>query len=156
MNKPTRIARQWQSMHNWRGIRPFQRHSLVLVVAGLVYVGIGISLIFSTPTLSRITSLEYALAWMPLYSWGMIFVFAGCLAILSARWPPISKTWGYIVLTALSAGWSGFYLVSIVFGNSPWINITYALVWGLIAFLWWAITGLMNPGDASNNGDRPL
>jgi hypothetical protein len=74
-------------------------------------------------------------------------MIAGALAILSSRWPPISKTWGYMVLTGLSAGWAAFFALSVICGPSPVANLSNTLSWGLIAFLWWAISGLLNPND---------
>jgi len=132
---------------NWRGLRPWKRHGLVLLVAGLVYVGIGMSYILTEPTPSRSIALVVALKWWSIRGWGGVFMFAGFLAIISSRWPPISKTWGYMVLTGLTAGWSMFYLVGILFFHSPWANVSGTLIWGLVAFMWWAISGLRNPGE---------
>lgn len=131
--------------HPWRGIRDFQRHSLVLVVAGFVFLAIGVSFIISDPTPSRIVALHYALQWWSFETWGSIFVLAGALAIVSARWPPVSETWGYTVLTGLSAGWAAFYLAGVLFYHAPLQNLSGFMSWGLIAFMWWAISGLINP-----------
>lgn len=130
-----------------RGFRPWQRHSLVLMVAGMVYVMIGISYIIAKPIDSRLVALEYALKWFSLDIWGIWFIITGLMSMLSSRWPPISKTWGYTMLTGLSSAWSGFYLAGILFGHSPIQNVSGVLSWGLIAFLWWAISGLINPDE---------
>lgn len=130
---------------SWRGIRPWKRHSLVLMVSGLVYIAIGFSYIVAEPTVTREVALHYAFLWMPLPLWGLVFIFAGFLSVVSSRWPPISETWGYTVLTGLSSMWAAFYLVGILFGNSPWTNVSGVFSWGLIAFMWWAISGLINP-----------
>lgn len=132
-------------MHPWRGIRSFQRHSLVLMVAGLVYILIGVSYLASDPTPSRIAALHYAVKYVDYNHWGFVFIFAGCLAILSSRWPPISETWGYQALTGLSAGWACFYLAGVVFHDAPMQGLSGFLSWGLIGFMWWAISGLVNP-----------
>lgn len=129
----------------WLGLRPWRRHSLVLLVTGLVYVFIGFAYVYTDPRRSRDVALQIALDWWSLDVWGWIFVFSGLLAILSSRWPPFSETWGYFVLTGLSAGWSGFYVTGVIFGDSPVGNLTGGLTWGLVAFLWWAISGLVNP-----------
>lgn len=131
--------------NRWRGIRSFERHSLVLSVAGAVYVLIGVSLILSDPTPSRIASLRYALRLLDFSQWGVVFIFAGLLSILSSRWPPISETWGYQALTGLSAGWACFYLTGVVFGDAPTQSLSGFLSWGLIGFMWWAVSGLVNP-----------
>lgn len=134
-----------QPTHPWRGIRPWKRHSLVLLVAGAVYVFVGLSYIAAEERRSREIALQIALSWWSLETWGFVFMGAGLLAIISSRWPPVSETWGYFVLTGLSAGWSAFYLTGMIFADSPSSNISAFLTWGLIAFLWWAISGLVNP-----------
>lgn len=128
-------------------LRPWKRHSLVLAVAGTVYALVGISYIVSDPTPSREAALKLAIHWMPLPIWGCVWIFTGFLAFLSSRWPPASETWGYTTMTALAAGWAAFYLVGIVFMNAPAQGFSGVLVWGLVAFMWWAISGLVNPGE---------
>lgn len=129
------------------GLRPFRRHSLVLVVAGLAYVSLGNTYILTEPTDDRKEALVIALSWFPIDFWGTIWILVGIAAIISARWPPAVERWGYVVLTALSAGWSATYLTGIVFAHSPIGNIYSVIVWALVAFLWWAISGLVNPMD---------
>lgn len=131
--------------HAWKGVRPFKRHSLVLLVAGFVFVAIGGSYLFAEPTESRLIALSVAISWMSLEKWGVVFVLCGALSIVSSRWPPISETWGYAVLTGLSAGWAAFYAMGVIFDESPAANLNGTLSWGLIAFMWWAISGLDNP-----------
>lgn len=133
------------SIRTMLALRPWQRHSLVLAVAGTVYVLVGISYIVSVPTASRESSLAVAISWWSLPAWGCIWIVVGCLAILSSRWPPASETWGYTTMTGLAAGWAGFYLVGII-GGAPMQGVSGVLVWGLVAFMWWAISGLVNPG----------
>jgi hypothetical protein len=131
--------------HPWRGVRPFRRHSLVLLVAGFVYVAFGFTLVFIERTRAQERAIEVALDRWPAEVWGVIWVIAGCLAIVSSKWPPISETWGYFVLTGLSAGWATIYATGVIFEGSPTSNLSGTLVWGLVAFLWWAISGLVNP-----------
>lgn len=129
----------------WRGARPFRRHSLVLIVAGLVYVAIGFAYIRADPTPAREQSLKYALNFLSYNNWGYVFCLVGVLAIISSRWPPVSETWGYMVLTGQSSAWALFYGAGILFGDSPMGNVTGVLSWGLIGFMWWAISDLLNP-----------
>lgn len=131
--------------HPWKGIRPWKRHSLVLLVAGLVYCLVGLAYMLVEPTPMRVVSLQIALDWWNFQVWGGIFIFSGLLTIVSSRWPPVSETWGYTVLTGLSTGWGCFYLAGYVFGDAPISNISGFLTWGLLGFLWWAISGLTNP-----------
>lgn len=128
----------------WLGLRKWKRHSLVLAVAGTVYVLVGVSYIVAEPTPSRESALRLAIAWMPLSIWGVVWIVVGLLAFLSARWPPTSETWGYTTMTGLAAAWSAFYALGILLG-SPAQNVSGVLVWGLVAFMWWAISGLVNP-----------
>lgn len=129
----------------WRGVRPHTRHSIVLSVAGLVYIGTGLLYIYTEPNAARVQALKVALHMMPMQGWGVVFIIAGLLALVSSRWPPASETWGYTSMTGLSAGWAGVYLSGIAVGGAPSQNLTGALVWGLVAFLWWAVSGLVNP-----------
>lgn len=132
---------------HWWGIRPFRRHSLVLMVAGGVYVLIGVSYIVTQPSPGREVALYFATYWFSFTFWGFMWILTGVMSIISSRWPPISETWGYMVLTGMSAGWAMFYFVGVIFGESPSYNLSAVCSWGLIAFLWWAISGLLNPAD---------
>lgn len=129
----------------WFALRPWRRHSLVLMVAGIIYICIGLSYIEAEPTVAREVALQVASIWMPLDKWGFVFLITGIVTAISSRWPPVSKTWGYFLLTGLSAAWSGFYAWAVVFLDSPWTNMSAVLIWGVIAFLWWAISGLVEP-----------
>lgn len=132
--------------HPWRGIRAWKRHSLVLLVAGAVYICVGFSYIFGDSARSTLKSLYYPVHWGGLPVYGFVFVLAGCLSIISSRWPPVSEKWGYAVMTGLSSGWAGMYLVGILFKHPPTAASLRGLVsWGLLGFLWWAISGLVNP-----------
>jgi hypothetical protein len=127
------------------GLRPWKRHSLILMVAGVIYVFVGIQYILTESTPGRERALKVILQVAPLPFWGSVFVFAGLLTILSSRWPPLTETWGYIVLTSLSAGWASTYLMGILFMDSPSSNSSQVFLWGCLAFLWWGISGLLNP-----------
>jgi hypothetical protein len=90
---------------------------------------------------------------MPVDAWGVVWVAVGLCALLSARWPPQSEKWGYTLLAGLSALWAAFYLLGALFMGAGGSNLTGALVWGLMAVLWWAISGLLNPEDMPLAGD---
>lgn len=136
----------WRSWSAWFSLRPWQRHSLVLMVGGLVYIGIGISFMTVTElSPQRQMSVEIALRMFSLDIWGLQFIGAGSLAVLSSRWPQFSDSWGYAVLTSLASAWSAIYLFGYILGDAPSTNLIQALDWALIAFIWWAISGLNNP-----------
>lgn len=126
--------------------RPWTRHGLVLFLAGLVYIGVGITYI-QTGSEERLQGLKLALMWMPLDGWGLVWILVGLLAILSTRWPPTAKTWGYSIMSALATAWACFYFVGVAFMGAPGNQIHSVLTWGLIAILWWAISGLFAPED---------
>lgn len=133
----------------WHGLRPWRRHSLVLLVSGVIYILIGGGYAFTEPTPAREEALHYALNWTDgsFVVWGIVWAIAGLLAIVSARWPPISETWGYTVMTGLAAGWAAFYAMGWIFGDAPRSILTQTLIFGLLAFMWWAISGLTNPTE---------
>lgn len=134
-----------KTLHPWRGVRSFERHGLVLMVAGLVYIGIGISYATAVPTPNRVAALHYAVNVIDYNHWGYVFVAIGILSIVSSRWPPVSETWGYQALTGQAVAWAGFYGAGVFFYDTPNSNLSAALTWGLIGFMWWAISGLVNP-----------
>jgi hypothetical protein len=136
------------------GLRPWKRHSLILMVVGILYVFIGFQYIVTEPPSIRQVSLEVVLQFAPIEFWGSVFILAGLLAMASSRWPPFTETWGYMVLTGLSAGWSTVYLTGILFLDSPSTNSSQVFIWGCLAFMWWAISGLLNPDRTAvtNNG----
>lgn len=133
--------------HRWLELRPWRRHSLVLTLGGLIYAGIGWVYVITGTNPARIESLELALNLMPMPGWGLCFITAGTLGILSSRWPPASEKWGYTAMSALASLWGSFYVLGPLFFDGPASGLAGGLVWHLIAFMWWAISGLDNPHD---------
>lgn len=129
----------------WGFRREWKRHDVILCVVGLLYSLVGVYYIMAGMSRSRFESLAILLQVAPMTFWGSVFVFAGTLAIISSRWPPFAETWGYVVLTAISAGWGAAYLMGYAVAGAPSSNLIGALVWGLFGFAWWAVSGLLNP-----------
>jgi hypothetical protein len=50
-----------------------------------------------------------------------------------------------MVLCGMASGWGAMYFAGWIFGSAPAGNITHGLVWLLLGFMWWAISGLTNP-----------
>ena len=121
------------------------RHSLVLTVAGLIYVGMGYGFIVAPGYVGKDPSLHTALRLMTLDEWGGLYIFVGALALSAAHFPVGKKTWGYMVLTALSSAWAALYLLSVISGGAPKITLLSSLLWLLLAFIWWAVSGLLSP-----------
>lgn len=131
-------------------LKPWSRHSLVLMVAGIGYVCIGISYVLAEPNPMRDIALQYALNYFSLQTWGVWFIVTGLITMVSARWPPVDRIWGYELLTGLASAWSLFYLFGIIWGEAPINYVSSVVVWGIFAFLWWAISGLRD--TVSNHG----
>lgn len=127
------------------GVRPWKRHSLILTVGGFLYVVIGILYIRSPRSPARDIALKVVLQVAPIEVWGSIFVLSGLLSMVSSCWPPSSEKWGYMVLTGMSSGWAATHLMGVLFFGSPSILLTQVLLWGILAFMWWGISGLSNP-----------
>lgn len=126
------------------GLRPWRRHSLVLLVLGAIYFLVGVTYGLAHPTKERIESLQLALNIMPLRGWGFVWMAVGAMGMISSRWPIPSEKWGYTVLSGMSALWACFYAWGPFYG-APASTLTATLAWGGLAFLWWAISGLVNP-----------
>ena len=126
-------------------LRPWQQHSHVLAVAGGVYVTYGaVALILADPT-ARTSSRGIA-DLIPAGIWGALWIAVGLLALVSTRWPPGSKTWGYTALSSLAAWWAACYLTGAFIGTGTF-QPGGAIVWALVAYLWYAVAGLVNPDD---------
>lgn len=134
-----------KDLKDWVTFRPWERHSLVLVMAGFYYIATGILYFGLIPLGPRERALRAAAEVMPLDYWGFVFIFVGILSILSSVWPAINEKWGYVLLTGFSAGWAAVYLVGILFYGTGSVNYSYVWIWLFHAFTWWAISGLMNP-----------
>lgn len=130
----------------WIGIRSWQRHSTVLLISGLVYIFMGVNSFRVELNEKELEQLAIALQIMPINLWALTFIFVGLLAIVSSLWPIFSNTWGYAVLTGYSSAWSAIYWLQAIVHPLPGReNISAGFVWALIAFMWWAISGLVNP-----------
>lgn len=136
----------------WWALRPWQRHSLVLSVAAFFYAAYGVTYIALPQGSLRAASLELPRNLMPLWAWGFLWVSVGVGALLSTRWPPWSKTWGYVLLAGMATLWGSQYLLGVLLLNTPATSLSGALVWYLVAFIWWAISGLVNPDDIPDGG----
>lgn len=131
--------------HRFLTFKPWTRHGAILVVAGFAYILIGIVQIASEPSESHQEALYYALHVMSMDGWGMGFVTIGLIALISSRWPNWSKAWGYTVLTGWSAAWSSFYFAGGLLTETKILYLGTAGLWALLAFLWWAVSGMVSP-----------
>lgn len=147
MNEAQNKTPDWRRWRSWLMLRPWQRHGLVLAVSGIVYMSLGITIrAVEDISFRQQALLEIALELVPLNSWAWIFIITGFLSILSSRWPPFAETWGYMLLSGLSSAISAAYVLGFLLLDTKQVSVFYGVIWGLVAFLWWAISGLVNPG----------
>lgn len=128
-------------------VRPWNRHSLILVAAGLTYISVGVTRLHTNGDVGTDHSLYYADRLMDLPYWGFVFIFVGLISIVSARWPFHPKNLGYTALSGCSAGWGAFYIVGFSPDPSGYAALGVGLMWTLVAFLWWGISGLISPSE---------
>lgn len=129
------------------GFRPWSRHSLILITAGLVYIGAGVARLRTSGDVSEEHSLYYADQLLNLPYWGFLFIAVGIFAIVSARWPFHPKNLGYAALTGCSAGWASFYIIGFSTTPAGYAGLGVGLMWALVAFMWWGISGLVSPSE---------
>src|SRR5690606_16502453 len=99
----------------WLGFRPWRRHSLVLMVGGLVFALYGFNITQWHVDGPRAQGVQIAVDLVPSMTfWGSIWVFVGLLAMLSSRWPVMSENWGYAALTGWSLGWAATYFGGLI------------------------------------------
>lgn len=135
----------------WYHTKPWTRHGLILVTAGIIYSAIGVMYMLQPATRLREENLKFALAIMPYFWWGFGFLVVGVATIISSRWPALPKSFGYSFLSGWTAAWSGVH----VFGGASTGNMAYIAAgfsWAMIAFLWWAVSGLWPPPKERMSG----
>lgn len=141
--------------NRYLAIRPWTRHSLVLVVGGIIYIFIGLAKILNGLPDERRNALTFALDIMPIDYWGAVFILLGMFAILTSRWPAFTKTWGYAALTGFSVLWGLFHIEGIILTDASPESLSSGLLWLFVAFMWWAIGGLLDPTKEIEVPDGP-
>jgi hypothetical protein len=139
------VEKDFPVKHPLWGLRPWKRHSTILAVVGFMFVLTGLQYIFTASTPARDKSLFVLLQVAPIQVWAILLILAGLLAMASTKWPPGAETWGYMVLTGLSSGWSATYLFGVLFFGAPVAALGQSIIWAALAFMWWAISGFPNP-----------
>lgn len=127
--------------------KPWSKHGGILVVVGIAYIVIGVRLYHSVSSESLKMALYYAINLMPIDGWGIGFIIVGTIAVVSSRWPNVSASWGYALLTGWSAAWSSFFFAGAMKTDTPIIYFSTASIWALLAYLCWAISGLVDLKD---------
>jgi len=125
--------------------KPWDRHGLILTTVGVSYILISIVLLLSDQSTSGLSNVKDILAVAPYPYWCGALIVVGCASILSAILNSIPRTLGYVVLTGWSTFWAGVHIIG---GLSYPMDLSYVslgMIWALMAFLWWAISGLLSP-----------
>lgn len=133
--------------YRWFVLRPWKRHSLVLMAMGSIFICMGWTYILTDPTAVRTDSLRMALNIAPLDVWGGAFIISGVMGMLSARWPEASERWGYTAMSGIASWWACCYLVSVILGWVAISSLTGFFLWASLPVLLWAISGLDNPHE---------
>jgi hypothetical protein len=139
---PTLFHRTARRAKPYVAFLPWDVHAKILIAAGLAYMGVGFTYVNAEPSHSREVALQFALRWFSIDVWGWFFVGIGLLAIISSRWPPVTKKWGYVLLTGLSSGWAATYALAVILGKAPAGNLSGAFIWADFAFMWVMISGV--------------
>lgn len=127
----------------WYHVKPWSRHGLILTTVGVAYIAVGIMFVSQEATALRAENLKLALNVMPYTWWGIGFMVVGLITIVSSRWPFAPKSLGYSVLSGWTVAWAGFHIIGgIAAGNTAYI--ASGVVWATMAFLWWAVSGLVD------------
>lgn len=122
----------------------WNQHSLILVVGGFFFITMGYNYIYTELSVSRKVGLYYALGVMDIDKWGFVFIGIGLVVIMLSIWPVNRLPWGYMLMTGHCTAWGLFYLVGII-GPADLSTAGNSLAWLILAFLWWAIAGLISP-----------
>ena len=131
-------------------VRPWKRHSLILAMAGLGHVMLGLTYLYLEEGGPRMRMLIVPLKTAPVEFWALLFMCVGAFIILSSVWPGHSEKWGYAVATGWSAAWAAQYLIgAYLLQEHHASNLAMGLLFALIAFLYWGISGLVNPDDVA-------
>lgn len=107
------------------------RRGLVLVLFGVIYALIGVSYCQGTISSTAHQNLHLALRWLPIQSWGAVWVAAAAIAVVASRWPPGRDWWGYAVLSGLSIVWGAFCVAGRVLYGAPY-GLSAALLYGCL------------------------
>ena len=135
----------------------WNQHSLILIAGGTYMMSIGWSYLFSAISVLRYRSLSVALNILPLEWWGGIFMAVGIAAWLFALVFKRKQVWGFTLLTGLSAAWGTVYILAIKEPPNVDFQVTQALMWYLLAIVWWGVAGLVSPkrlADVANKFER--
>lgn len=131
-------------------IRPWSRHSGILLVIGFGHIAIGASHLYLETESPRSQMLAIALNVAPASFWALLFMIIGLFIVLSSLWPKGYDKWGYSVATGLSVGWGAVYIVGAFFQEEYYgANVAMGLSYTLLGFLYWGISGLVNPADVA-------
>jgi hypothetical protein len=125
-------------------LRPWGARGLVLVILGIIWSLLGTHYVLVPWTPNAREALFVPAALAPQWVWGMGWLVAGLLAIVSSRWPPTQDSWGYVALGTTAMLWACFYLFGAL--RSDLVSgATGSLVWLAVCGLLYAVSRLAEP-----------
>lgn len=131
-------------------IRPWSRHSFILLIIGFGHIAIGASYLYLETGGPRFRMLVVALNVAPASFWALLFMIIGLFIVLSSIWPKRYDKWGYSIATGLSVGWGAVYIAGAFFQEAYYgANVAMGFIYTMLGFLYWGISGLVNPTDVA-------
>jgi len=125
------------------GVR-WTRHSRILLGAGALYVGIGVSYFYTPEIYRKAPSLKIPLEIMTFTQWGIVYIVVGALAMVSGILKT-RKPFGYMLMAALSSAWAAFYIMGVIFEHAPKLTLITGLLFAMLAFIWIQVSGFLSP-----------
>jgi len=140
-----------------RGVFRWTRHSRILLGAGAIYIGIGVSFFYTPKIYAKAPSLKIPLEVLSLDGWGWVYIACGTVAVISG-FLNTKRPLGYMVLTAISTAWALFYIAGVIFEKAPKLTLITGLLFGMLGFVWIEVSGFISPeavkqiGESHENG----
>jgi signal transduction histidine kinase len=139
--------------HN-RKLSPGRRGGFLLLF-GALYVLLGYSYMGSRPTDAVRTSLAVAEQLMPLWGYGLLWMAAGLVALVSGLvFSPARDALGFGAAILMPTLWSGTYFLAWLHGDSDrgWVT---AVIFAIIAAAVAIVSGMVNPSVLLPQDDQP-
>lgn len=131
----------------WLALRPWNRHSLILSILGVLYLGAGVIWLVNEVTTTRAAQMALPLTWTGGAWWplSMAWILVGSATLLSTRWPPFYSRWGYVATGGLASFWGLCAATSAVAYGNWSAGLSGVFIYAIITILIWGIAGMVAP-----------